>query len=157
MFPIAPVYPLASPGVRFQVIPTANFYLMAGVFGMDDNSNLATNNQNGTRFALTASSGMLIMSEMGYLLNQGPKDQGLQGTYRIGSFVHTADYANWDSREATEPVNGPKENQGSNFGVYGVMDQQLYTHGDETISFFRAKRRRAIERQFRRLVRGQRV
>jgi hypothetical protein len=35
---------------------------------MDNSSNPATNNQHGTRFALTASSGMLIMTEAGYLL-----------------------------------------------------------------------------------------
>jgi porin len=83
------VYPLASPGVRIQFMPTSNFYVMAGVFGQDLNSDPTTNNQNGIRFGLNSNSGMLIMSETGYLVNQSPNDRGLQGTYRLGSFVHT--------------------------------------------------------------------
>jgi porin len=134
--PNAPVYPAASPGVRIQFLPTSNFYAMAGVFGMDNNSNLATNNQNGTRFALTASSGMLIMSEAGYLLNQSPNDRGLQGTYRLGSFVHTANYDNWGSQAASALGTGSLQSAGTNYGVYGVMDQQLYTKADEAISLF---------------------
>jgi porin len=123
--PNAPVYPLASPGVRLQFLPTSNFYVMAGVFGQDLDSDPSTNNQHGTRFALTSSDGMLIMSEAGYLLNQSPNDRGLQGTYRLGSFVHTEDSPTFDG------LNG-----GTNYGVYGVMDQQIYTHADEAISLF---------------------
>jgi porin len=121
----APVYPLASPGVRIQFLPTSKFYVMAGVYGQDDNSDPAVNNQNGTRFALDGRSGMLVMSEAGYLLNQSPNDRGLQGTYRIGSFVHTDD---------TPTFAG--ENGGTGYGVYGVMDQQIYSKADRTISLF---------------------
>jgi porin len=124
--PNAPVYPVASPGVRIQFLPTSKFYVMAGVYGQDVNSDPTTNNQNGTRFALTGSSGMLIMSEAGYLLNQSPNDRGLQGTYRLGSFVHTDDSSRFE-----DGTNG-----GTNFGIYGVMDQQIYSQADRTISFF---------------------
>jgi porin len=132
----APVYPLASPGVRIQFIPTSNFYAMAGVFGMDNGSNPTTNNQNGTRFALNSGSGMLVMSEVGYLINQSPNDRGLQGTYRLGSFVHTADYDNWGSQAHAALGTGSLQNGGINYGVYAVMDQQLFTKADEAISFF---------------------
>jgi porin len=134
--PNAPLYPVASPGLRLLVNPDPRYYAMAGVFGMDNSSNLATNNQHGTRFALTASSGVLIMSEAGYLLNQGPKDTGLQGTYRLGSFVHTANYDTWTSRAGNDIDNQPPHSAGANYGVYAVMDQQLYSKGDESVSFF---------------------
>jgi porin len=124
--PNAPVYPVASPGVRLQFLPTSRFYVMAGVYGQDVNSDPTTNNQNGTRFALSGSSGMLIMSEAGYLLNQSPNDRGLQGTYRLGSFVHTD-----DSPRFEDGTNG-----GTNYGVYGVLDQQIYSNADHVISFF---------------------
>jgi len=123
--PNAPVYPVASPGVRLQFLPTSNFYVMAGVYGMDVNSDPATNNQNGTRFALTSSSGMLVMSEAGYLLNQSPNDRGLQGNYRVGSFVHTFDYPTFAGGSG-----------GTNYGVYGVMDQQIYARAEQAISLF---------------------
>jgi porin len=134
--PNPPIYPLASPGVRIQCLPTSAFYVMAGVFGMDNNSDMSTNNQNGTRFALTDSSGMLIMSEMGYLLNQSPNDCGLQGTYRVGSFVHTANYQTFASQAAAANGTGNLRSGGANYGVYGVMDQQIYSGGNEAISFF---------------------
>jgi porin len=123
--PNAPVYPLAAPGLRIQFLPTSRFYVMAGVYGQDVNSDPTTNNQNGTRFALTGSSGMLLMSEAGYLLNQSPNDRGLQGSYRLGSFVHTDDATTFNGR-----------NGGTGYGIYGVMDQQLYSKADQTISLF---------------------
>jgi porin len=122
---VLPIYPVASPGVRVQFLPASNFYIMAGVYGMDVNSDPETNNQNGTHFALTSGSGMLIMSEVGYLLNQSPHNDGLQGAYRLGSFVHTFNYP------AFAGLNG-----GANYGIYGVMDQQIYAHDAQGISLF---------------------
>jgi porin len=132
----APVYPLAAPGVRLQFLPTAQTYVMAGVYGQDDNSNPATNNQNGTRFALNGSSGMLIMSEAGFLLNQGPNDKGLQGTYRIGSFVDTGNRTTFASQAQFANGTGQLQSVGTNYGVYGVLDQQIYSKNNQIISFF---------------------
>jgi len=132
----APVYPVASPGIRLQYLPTAQTYVMAGVYGLDDTSNQATNNQNGIRFALNGSSGMLIMSEAGFLLNQGPQDKGLQGTYRIGSFVDTGDHTTFLSQAAFAQGTGSLEGTGANYGVYGVLDQQIYAANDRIISYF---------------------
>jgi porin len=134
--PNAPVYPVASPGVRIQFLPTSKFYVMAGVYGMDNNSDPAVNNKNGTRFALASDSGMLVMSEAGYLLNQSPNDRGLQGTYRVGSFVHTANYNTFDSQAQFANGTGPLQSAGANYGIYGVMDQQIYQHGANAISLF---------------------
>jgi len=134
--PNTPAYPIASPGVRLQFLPTPETYVMTGVYGMDNSSNQATNNRYGTRFALTASSGMLVMTEAGYLLNQEPKDKGLQGTYRIGSFVHTANYDTWGSQAQNALGAGPLKSGGSNFGVYGLAEQQLYAHNAQSISVF---------------------
>lgn len=134
--PNAPVYPVASPGVSLKVQPTPNFYAMAGVFGMDSKSNWAINNQNGTLFALNSKSGMLIMSELGYLLNPSPKDCDLEGTYRVGSFIHTADYKTWDSRAQAIMGTGPLRSAGTNYGIYGVMDQQIYRNEKQIITLF---------------------
>ncbi len=132
----APIYPVASPGVRIQFAPTSNFYAMTGVYGMDVNSNPAVNNKNGTRFALDSASGMLVMSEAGYLLNQSPNDRGLQGAYRIGSFLDSSNHQSWRSQANFANGTGPLQSTGTNYGVYGVMDQQIYTHGPEAISLF---------------------
>ncbi len=74
--PFAPQYPLASPGVRIEVQPDPHSYVMAGVYGLDDGLAQDTNDKNGTRFALNADSGMLVMAETGYLLNQGKGESG---------------------------------------------------------------------------------
>ncbi len=63
--PNAPIYPLASPGVRVQFLPTSSFYVMAGVYGMDNNADPTANNKNGVHFAMNPDSGMLVMSEAG--------------------------------------------------------------------------------------------
>ena len=131
-----PVYPLAAPGVRLQFLPTSQCYIMAGIYGRDDNSEPSTTNQNGTRFALDSGSGMLIMSEVGFLLNQGPKDKGLQGTYRIGSFVDTDNHTTFASQANFANGTGPLQSAGTNYGVYGVMDQQIYSQESRIISFF---------------------
>jgi porin len=132
----APVYPVASPGVRLQLLPTAQTYVMAGVYGLDDTSNQATNNQNGLRFAMNGSSGMLIMTEAGFLLNQVPNDKGLQGTYRIGSFVDTGNHTTFASQAASANGTGPLQDVGTNYGVYGVLDQQIYSENSRVVSFF---------------------
>jgi porin len=132
----APVYPVASPGVRLQFFPTAQTYVMAGIYGLDNTSDQATNNQNGLRFALNGSSGMLIMSEAGFLLNQGPNDKGLQGTYRIGSFVDTGNHTTFESQAALANGTGSLQGVGTNYGVYGVLDQQIYSRESRIVSFF---------------------
>jgi porin len=132
----APVYPVASPGVRLQVLPTDQTYVMAGVYGLDNTSTQSTNNQDGLRFALNGSSGMLIMSEAGFLLNQGPKDKGLQGTYRIGSFVDTGNHTTFESQADFANGTGLLQGAGTNYGVYGVLDQQIYSRDNQIISYF---------------------
>jgi porin len=131
-----PAYPVASPGVRLEFFPTSRCYVMCGVYGQDDNSNPATNNQNGTRFALDGGSGMLVMSEADFLLNQGPKDKGLQGAYRIGSFVDTGNHTTFASQAQFANGTGPLQSTGTNYGIYGVMDQQIYAHDCQSLNLF---------------------
>jgi len=134
--PNAPVYPVASPGVRVQVNPTDKFYVMAGVYGMDLTSTPVTDNHNGTHFAFSANSGMLVMSEAGYLLNQGEKDAGLKGTYRLGSVVETANWYTWGSQAQFALGTGPLQGAGVNYSIYGVADQQIFAKDDRFISIF---------------------
>jgi porin len=132
----APIYPLAAPGIRLQFLPTPEFYVMAGFYGQDDNSNPATNNQNGLNFALNAGSGLLIMSEAGYLLNQGPNDKGLQGSYRVGSWADTGSHTTFISQANFANGTGRLQSVGADYGVYGVLDQQIYSQNSRIISFF---------------------
>ncbi len=134
--PDFPGYPLASPGVRLELLPTPNSYVMTGVYGLDNDSSPSTNNQYGTRFAMAPNSGVLVLTEAGYLLNQGANDHGLQGTYRLGSFVDTGNHDTWASRADEALHTGSLQGAGASYGIYGVIDQQLYTKDKESISGF---------------------
>ncbi|MEI9999300.1 MAG: carbohydrate porin [Verrucomicrobiota bacterium] len=133
-FPDAPQYPLASPGVRIRVQPDPHYYVMAGVYGLDNGINPATNDQNGTRFALNGASGVFIATEAGYLLNQGPNDKGLQGTYELGAFIDTGDTQPFlvAGGMPTPALHG----YGADFAIYGVVDQQIYADGPASINLF---------------------
>jgi porin len=134
--PDAPIYPLASPGVRIEVQPDPRFYVMAGVYGLDDGSFPNTNNKNGIRFSLNAASGMLIMSEAGYLLNQGKDDKGLPGTYRLGSWVDTGNFTTFESQADADTGKDALRYSGATYGIYGVVDQQIYSNGPRNITIF---------------------
>jgi porin len=131
-----PVYPVASPGVRIAVTPDPHYYVMAGVYGIDQGLKPDENDKDGLRFALNSESGMLIMAETGYLLNQGKNDQGLQGSYRLGSFIETGNTPIFASQANAELNGGPVQQSGVNYGIYGVVDQQLYADGPRNITIF---------------------
>jgi porin len=131
-----PVYPVASPGVRIAVTPDPHYYVMAGVYGVDKGLKPDENDKDGTRFALGANDGMLIMAETGYLLNQGKNEQGLQGTYRLGSFLNTLDFPTFASQADANSNGEPLRQSGVNYAIYGVVDQQIYAEGPRNITIF---------------------
>ncbi len=128
------VYPMGASGVRLLVRPDPRFYVMAGVFNGTAESQV--DNPHGTHFPLNPDSGALIVSEAGYLLNQGAEDKGLQGTYKVGSFVHTHNFNGWGSQTAAALGTGSVTSSGSDYGVYGIADQQLYFRDGRTVSAF---------------------
>ena len=124
--PNPPVHPMAAPGMlRFLVQPISQFYFQSGVY--NGNSNPQDVNKHGLNFQYNSMNGALIFSEVGWLVNQAAGDRGLGvGTYKLGSFVHTANFANWNTGAG----------EGADYGIYGVADQELYKHGGKDISFF---------------------
>ena len=122
--PNPPVYPMASPAVRFLIQPIPQFYFQSGIY--EGNSEAQNVNKNGVEFRFNSNDGALIFFEIGWLVNQAAGDRGLVGTYKLGSFVHTANFANWNSGAG----------RGANFGIYGVADQELYKGGGKDISAF---------------------
>ena len=135
-FTNAPVYPLASPGIRFHIAPTSNFYFQGGVFNVDSGSDPAGNDDAGTHFHINAADGAFVILEAGYLLNQSPNDRGLAGTYKVGAFFQDGQYTTWSSQAAAALGTGRLSSNGTNYAVYGVIDQEIYKHGAEDISAF---------------------
>ena len=131
------IFPVAAPGVRFFVQPVTKFSFQAGIYGGDSGGTQDQNNH-GTNFNLRSRDGAVIYSEVAYYLNQAPGDRGLTGTYKLGSFVHTGSQAfqTFDSQTRVSLGTGNSEDRSTNFGVYGIADQDLYKSGGKTISGF---------------------
>jgi porin len=122
--PNPPVYPMATPAVRFLIQPIPQFYFQSGIYY--GNTSAQDENKNGLDFTFNSDDGALVFSEIGYLFNQATGDRGLIGTYKLGSFVHTADFTDWQTGEG----------KGADYGVYGVVDQEIYKRGGKVVSFF---------------------
>ncbi len=135
-FTNAPIYPVASPGIRFFVHPVPKFYFRCAAFGMDSNADPAGNNNHGTHFNINKSDGVLWMAEAGYLVNQAPNDRGLIGTYKVGTFVQRGNYSTWKSQADNALGTGSLSGKGTNQAVYGVGDQEVYKSGGRIITLF---------------------
>ena len=135
--PNPPVYPVAAPGVRLAVQPVSFLSFQAGIYGGDSGGSQDQNNH-GTNFNLRSRDGALIFAEAAYLSNQSPGDRGLQGTFKIGSFVHTgsSDFLTFDSQTRDALGTGPLRSRGTNYGVYGAVDQDILKSGGHTVSGF---------------------
>jgi porin len=132
--PNPPVYPIAVPGVRLAIQPTSKFYFQAGIYDGDGQSQQVNNH--GVNFRIDANDGALIFSEIGYLLNQSAGDRGLKGTFKLGSFVHTHNFDTWSSQARAALGTGSLQGAGADYGIYGVVDQELLSAAGRTIGMF---------------------
>ena len=117
--PSPPIYPMGAPGVRFWIQPVPHLYVQAGVY--DGNAEAQNVNRNGIDFRVSRGDGALVFSEIGW-----NSDWKLPGTYKLGSFVHTGNFPDWKTGAG----------EGTDYGIYGVVDQDLYQRGQKVISFF---------------------
>lgn len=122
--PNPPFYPMAAPAVRINIEPVPQFDFQTGVFKA--NSGTEEQNRNGLNYHFNGDDGVLVFSEVGYHLNPAKNDTGLVGSYKLGSFVDTANFHNL----ATDASEGP------DFGIYAVADQEVYRNQNRKVSFF---------------------
>ena len=131
------IYPVAAPGVRLLVQPVSFFLFQAGVYGGDSGGS-QDENTHGINFNLRSGDGAVVFSEVWYLRNQSPGDRGLTGTYKLGSFVHTGsrNFPTFSSQARVALGTGVLEQRSTNFGFYGVIDQELLKSGGKTVGVF---------------------
>ena len=148
--PDPPVYPVAVPGVRLAVQPVSFFSMQVGIYGGDSGGSQDQNNH-GTDFNLRSRDGALIFGEAAYLLNQSPGDRGLQGTYKLGSFVHTgsADFLTFDSQTRDALGTGPLKSRGNQFRCVRCRGSGHHEIGRPHGQWLCACRWRAIRRELR--------
>jgi porin len=118
-------YPIAATGARLKLQPVDSVYFMTAVYNGDAGT-ATTTDRNGTRFGFSASTGILSFSELGYLLNQGKNDKGMPGTYKLGGWVHTANFSTFSSKADLENGTGSLQSAGVGYGIYGVADQTVW-------------------------------
>jgi porin len=138
----APSYPYAAPGVRLQISPNETWTFRAGVYAGDPapdrigdpNPNRTPGSKyddSGTAFYIDGSDGFFNIDELVYNLNQGEKDTGLPGTYKIGGWIHTGTFSNLrydndgQALASASSDEHPRAVDG-NHGFYFVADQTVW-------------------------------
>jgi len=136
-----PAYPLSALGARLRVRPIDSLTFLAGVYSgspaPNDNPDPQQANPSGVSFPLNR--GSLIIAELQYsypsLGSMVSADQSgsLSGTYKIGAWYDTEDFADNGYGSATE--------HRGDYAFYAVMDQVIWSDpkdedSDRTINFF---------------------
>lgn len=119
-----PAYPLAALGARVKYAATDAITVLGAVFNgnpMGPSSTLQNNS--GTDFRTT--DGVFAIAELQYALNQGEKDTGLPGTYKIGAWYQSQTVIAPPNGRGTQSFNG-------NYSFYAVADQLVWRQGEKS-------------------------
>lgn len=128
-----PAYPLATPGVRLKLDFGKDTSLLFAAFNGDPAGHCSgdpdTCNRYGVNFRLRDPA--LLIAEAQFRSNQGKDDSGLARTLKFGAWGHLGKFAdrrfdNTGMLLASPSSTGTPLMHRGDYGVYGVVDQQLY-------------------------------
>ena len=128
-----PAYPLSTPGIRFKTEPAKDVTLLMAIFNGDPAGPGPGDEQLRNRYGLNfrVTDPPLMIAEAQFRANQAKEDTGLARTLKLGVWGHAGKFddqrfAN-DGTLLADPMGSgvPAQHRG-NYGVYGVIDQQLY-------------------------------
>lgn len=140
-----PAYPLASLGVRARARPSDAVTIMAGVFNGSpipvDSPNSQLSNPNGLSFPLDT--GVLAIAELQYAFpaaNPASKqatDGRLPGTYKIGAWYESENFADQQFDTIGVPLASPESNgmpaqKRGNYALYVMADQMIWRSSGAT-------------------------
>lgn len=115
-----PAYPRGGLGVRLRVEPLPSWYVQAGVYDgdtLDSPKGLPTRNEYGVHWELNTQQGAFAIAETGWRLNQTEDASGLPGTYKLGAWINTGEFA--------DELN-PARKLSPDYGVYAVARQMVW-------------------------------
>jgi porin len=128
-----PAYPLATPGIRLKTEPVGNMTLLVAMFDGDPagpgDGDEQLRNRYGLNFRVTDPP--LVMAEVQFRTNQGKDDTGLARTLKLGAWGHLGKFNDQrfdaDGTLLADPSSSgvPARFRG-NYGLYGVVDQQIW-------------------------------
>ena len=142
-----PAYPLSTPGMRLKVDANKDTSFLLAMFNGDPAGPCIgdpdTCNRYGVNFRVRDPA--FIIGEAQFRTNQGKDDSGLARTLKLGGWTHLGLFN--DQRTANDgtllanPAGSrvPAQRRGD-FGIYGVIDQQIYrpkgSAADSGVSLF---------------------
>jgi porin len=143
-----PAYPLTAVGARIKYEFPKDASLLLAIFNGDPappscSGDPDTCNRYGLNFRV--SDPAFIMSELQFRRNRGKHDTGLATTLKIGGWAHLGQFADKRYDNVGIPLASPASNgmplmHRGDWGIYGVIDQQIYRppggDGDSGISIF---------------------
>ena len=123
-----PAYPLSTPGVRLKIQLNPDFTFLIALFNGDPGDE-ATQDRYG--LALRMRDPPFVISEMQFRYNQEKDAHGLAGSLKIGGWTHFGRFSdqrfdNMGLSLASPASSGIAALLKGDFGVYGVIDQQIY-------------------------------
>ena len=142
-----PAYPLSTPGVRLKYEFAKDTSLLLAIFNGDPAGPCPgdpdTCNRYGLSFRLRDPAFMI--GELQFRNNRGKDDTGLATTLKIGGWNHLGQFADKRYDNVGVPLASPMSNGAplmhrGDYGIYGVIDQQLFRlkggDGDSGVSVF---------------------
>lgn len=141
-----PSFPLATPGVRLKLQPTANWSLLAALFNGDPAGPGPNPEQrNGSGVEFRTGDGVFAIAELAYSVNAEKDAKGLKGTYKLGGWLHSARrFADqrFDAagRSIADPLGaGVARQRRGDAGLYAMIDQMVWKPdeaGDQGLALF---------------------
>jgi porin len=144
-------FPLSAPGVRLQINLSDELSVLASVVSGDPAGRGCYTNQpdahpqrcnrHGTTFSF--SGGALWVGKVHYSINQGKDATGLAGSYKVGGWYHSGDFA--DQHYGVDAAGNTISlalqpdhalHHHGNWGIYGVIDQMIWRGTDTSVSLF---------------------
>lgn len=129
----AAAYPLSTPGIRLKIDPDKQNSFLFGIYNGDPAGrgppDSEIRNRNGTNFRMKDPA--LLLAEYQYRYNQDDKDKGLAGIVRLGAWNHLGRF-NDQYRDtngislASSASTGIAARYRGDFGLYGILDQQIW-------------------------------
>lgn len=128
-----PAYPLATPGVRLKVQPREDLALLLGVYNGDPApvgpGNPQLRDHAGTSFVLNQ--GVFVIGEVQYSINGEENAAGPPGTYKLGAWYNSNQFA--DQRYANDGLllanpasNGVALLRTNAWSMYAIADQMVW-------------------------------
>ena len=129
-----PAYPLATPGVRVKYVPRDDLSLLLGVFNGDSagpgRGSPQDRDPSGTAFRIR--DGVFVIAEAQHGVNQGEGATGLPGTYKVGAYYDSQNFADQRRNGSGASLADPAgiaftgRNRRGSYGLYAIADQLVF-------------------------------